>query len=282
MAYIDREIFAGNYYNRKQYHTGRYHPPGERRAKLRNPSPESVATANMKRATDNLMWKLNENFDLDDWWITLTYRGDHKTRDADAMAEDFFAFLKALRKLYRQNGEEVRFCSVMRVGKRGSRHFHMVLGALEEGKMKIRDFRKELQKIWPFGFVQSIPVWDRDDSGLFDFIAKYMIEESEITRKTLDRPNMKRYSCSRNLRAPTVKRHVVKRSGSFRCAARVPKGYKLLKDSEKLEADAWGHICYTYTCIRITPSVACGDSSTGGGAEHGGACSALFKEVKNE
>ena len=252
MAYIDREVFAGRYYSRKQYHTGRYHPKGEKRKKLGNVSPDSVAKANMKRATEHLTWKLNENFEVDDWWVTLTYERENKTRDADQMQQDFNAFMKAARKLYKDKDATLRFCSVMRVGIRGSRHFHLVMNSLDLAKRERTDFRKDLKKAWPFGFVKIVPVWDRDDSGVFDFIAKYMIEESEITRKALNRPNMKRYSCSRNLRPPTVSRKIVKRSGTFNCRPRIPKGYKLLKDSERLEADAWGHLSYSYTCIRIT------------------------------
>ena len=243
MSYIDREVFAGDFYQRRQYHTGRFHPRGEHRAARVNPSPESVKQANAMRARDTLMWKLNENFKIDDWWVTLTYEGkENKKRTYEQMQHDLTQFLKEMRKEYRSRGRELKFCAVIRVGKRSSRHFHLVMNDIE---------KKAFRKHWPYGFTKLKSVWERDDSGVFDFIAKYMIEESETSRETLQMPSMKRYTCSRNLRPPKIVKRIVKRSSTFRRKMRVPEGYKLIRDSEKTGVDLWGNAWYEYKCARI-------------------------------
>lgn len=242
MAYVRKTSIARDFRIERYYHTGRYHEKGERRGKKVNPSPQSVKEANEKRATEELMLKLNANFTVADYWVTLTYEKENKTRNLDEMKEDIRKFLRDVKREYKKQGEELKFVYVLRVGKRGARHFHLVMNKIDS---------KAISKHWKFGFCKIMMVYSRDDSGTFDYIADYMMKESEITRTVFEKENLKRYSCSRNLEKPIVEKVVIKRASTFRQKPKVPKGWKLIADSEKSGVNLYGHIYYEFKCIRI-------------------------------
>ena len=86
---------------------------------------------------------------------------------------------------------------VAEVGERGAMHIHMIINDI--------DMRK-IEKLWKYGYVSSKPL---DETGQYRKIAEYFIKYYQKTRKTTEKIQSKAYNCSRNLKRPEPKKHVM-------------------------------------------------------------------------
>ncbi len=240
MAYIERRVYAGKTVEVKRYHTRNQKSKGQPRIR-KEPTTEERKEANLRQCEEKLRQKLNENFSENDLLVTLSYRKENgnKTRTVEQMREDKRLFLRKLRKCYRDAGKELKFAYVPEIGPLGSRHHHIVLSGIDP---------KIIKDCWPFGFVDFKYL---EKSGNYKKIASYFIKYSEKTFRTVGRLAGQRYSCSRNLREPKVKKTVVSKADTFAKNVRVPKGYYLDSESERFGVDLYGNAFHSYILVRL-------------------------------
>ena len=144
-----------------------------------------------------------------------------------------------MRKVYKQDGQEMKYVETTEVGDRGATHIHMVINDI--------DMRK-IEKLWKYGFVSSKPL---DDTGQYRRLAEYFIKYYQKTRRTDKQIQKKAYNCSRNLKRPKPKKKVM-RGERFRKDIRVPKGWYLDKESvsEGITEDGYEFLFYTLVQIK--------------------------------
>lgn len=240
MAYIERRVYAGKTVEIKRYHTRQQKSKGQPRIR-KEPTTEERKEANLRQCEEKLRWKLNENFSENDLLVTLSYSKENgnKTRTAEQMKEDKKLFLDELRKKYKAEGRKMKFVYVAEIGPLGSRHHHLVLSGIDP---------KIIKDCWPYGFVDFKYL---DNSGNYKKIASYFIKYSEKTFRTVGKLAGQRYSCSRNLREPKVKKTVVTKADTFAKNVRVPKGYYIDKESERFGVDMYGNAFHQYILVRL-------------------------------
>lgn len=198
-------------YQRRVYATG------EKRSERKAPTPEQKKKENDLQAKRLLARKLEANFGEDDYFTTLTYKGDAPNQEEAKRRLD--KFIRGMREDYRKLGSELKYIVVTEwQGKRI--HHHIVMNGLPETP-------KLLKKNWPHGRPDMKLL---DESGDYEALAEYLIKETEKTFRDPESTRKQRYTCSRNLINPEPERKRIK-AKSFRQEPKPPKGYKIVEGS---------------------------------------------------
>ena len=243
MAYKRRKVWAGRGLYVAEYYTARQHPKGESRQKRQRPSTESVKASNERKARNRLKWKLNENFDVGDYFVTLTY-GNGRNKDVtwEEMQRDLNVFLRRVKYGYQKHGIELRYMATPEVGERGAKHFHLVMNAAAQGIIR---------KAWVHGFSSIKLVGPpADGRNTYDSIAEYMAKMSEKTRRVLGNDKIKRYTCSRNLKEPKEETADMLRDRFNRERPFCPKGYDIVESTMREYVNEYGYTVREYLCMR--------------------------------
>lgn len=217
----------------EEYHSGAKPPPGGRREK-RTPTPEEMEKANLRQKRRKAQLLLMNNFQADDYFVTLTYRPDERPKDLRQCQRQFKNFIARLRRAYAKGGEQLKWMRNIEVGSRGAWHIHLVVN-------RIRDTDILIRKNWTYGHPKSVLMYE---DGGFRKLAEYMTKTSGGLP-----PNQKGdcYSHSRNLTMPAAHRKEVKGNivsrGRFK-AVRIPKGYYM--DPESLYEGINAYTGYPY------------------------------------
>lgn len=124
--------------------------------------------------------------------------------------------LSDLKKIYKAQGQELKYIETAEIGERGAIHLHMVINDIDI---------REVKKLWSYGYVKAIPL---DSSGQYRKLASYFIKYFQKTRGTTEQIQKKAYNCSRNLIRPIPKKEVMW-GRVFRKEIKVPKGWYLDK-----------------------------------------------------
>ena len=151
------------------------------RNKTRKESRPTQRNLNNRNAVKRVIRLLNTNFDKNDIWITLTYKGNPSEEQARKDIQNYVRRLK--RYIERCKLEPLKYIYVTEAGEKRVHH-HVV--------MNFED-RDTAEAIWDKGRTQSRRL-QPDDYGL-EGMARY------ITKQKKD---SKRYACSRNLKQPKV------------------------------------------------------------------------------
>ncbi|MCM1365551.1 MAG: hypothetical protein NC122_10665 [Faecalibacterium sp.] len=246
MAYIKKTVIAGKTTEIKLYHTGKQRPKGEPRRKKTKPTSDEMKEVNFKNAENELRWLMCENFvGGEDLHLILKYNGKvNHVLTAEEMERDIHRFIRLMRTQLRNQGKELKYIFVYGIGKRKSRHFHMVINCSDV---------RLIQKCWSnttenAGRVSYEIMYDDGD---FSRLAWYFIEHSRITFEALHKWTGQRYHPSRNLRKPVIKREEVTRSSTFRNLPHVPDGYELIDKYVKSGFDVFGYRYFEYRIRKI-------------------------------
>ena len=216
MPYVEAITKAGKTIEVERYYTNRYGQRGQHRGDKVKPTPEEMLRINNRIAEKKLRRILNANFKAGDYHLVLSYakaRGEPH-RERDEMKADIRNFLKALRSEYRARGKELKYVHVPEVGKKGARHHHLVINALDTGIV---------QACWPHGRIHVNPL---DSSGNYKDLAAYLIKYS--SRKHVDDEKLsgKRWNSSRNLEHPQPQIKIISQRAWYRTEATIPNKYK--------------------------------------------------------
>lgn len=213
MFYRDT-IVAGRTVIRSLRANSRVNTENKKRRPKQNPTSEAVQKVNFRNAVKILTAKLNHNFKPGDKHLVLTYSDVVKPMEAKNLLDKF---LRNMRNYCKRNGIEFKWVAVTEY-KHTRIHHHLVMSNVDE---------EVLQRYWKHGYVRSTQL---DASGNYYKLADYLLKETEKTFREENSPQKKRYSSSRNVVMPEVKRERV--SGrEMREAVKALKGYYVDEDT---------------------------------------------------
>ena len=237
MPYLLQEVKAGLITEIKKYYSSQYHAKGERGSKTKE-SSEAQKRQNQKIAEDHLRWLMNTNFKGGDYLIRLDF-SKWPPLDSIEMQNMTAKAIRQLKRLYHKEGLELKYIYVKEVGKRSSRHLHMICNRIDT---------EILRTWWPYGGIHIDPI---DSSGQYGQIASYFIKYAGRTEDAEGKLIGKRYYASRNLKKPQITRRVI-RANRFKNTPKVPKGYYLDKDSVRNGiSDITGWEYFSYTLVKL-------------------------------
>lgn len=215
MPYIKTTWIAGNTIEVAKTYSARYGKKIARGANI-NKTPAAVKRYNAQMAERELRLLINENFGYQDYHVTLTYRKEERP-DPETAKKQLSRFLGKLRRAYRKAGKELRWISVTEY-KRTAIHHHVILNRHDIGL---------IADAWPYGRPKIVQL---DNTGDYAALAAYLIKETSKTFGEPDSPNKKRWSASRNLRKPKVKKQVIP-AEHWAADPKPVKGYQLIRNS---------------------------------------------------
>ena len=235
MPYIHEVVRAGITEEHRKYHTWYLHPPGEKRGKRASPSEERIRQSNQRQAERKLRGLMNENFSDGDYLLTLDFY-THKPRDSTEMQKLTAGFIRNLRYRLKKRGVTPKYLYVMEIGKRSSRHVHMII---ERTELAL------ITECWKYGGVHCTPLYS---GGQYRQIASYFLKYA-LKTETTEKMVGKKWYGSRNLKKPKVIKRIIL-ARTFREEAREKKGWNLDKASEYRGITAEGYPYYEYTYIK--------------------------------
>lgn len=217
MAYIRKQYICGDVIEVEEYHNGRYGAPGESRQKKKKPSKEQIQKQNHLNKIKTIRQLLRTNFRANDYLLDITYRKECRPPDMEILKKDIGRFTRKLRKEYRKRGYELKWVRNCEIGIRGAPHCHMVVNRIPELDIILRE-------VWQEGRVFTNLLYD---DGKFKRLAEYLAKSPESSP---DKVQESKYSSSRNLKKPKVKKKVMGRR-SWSDKAPKKRHYDLDKDS---------------------------------------------------
>ena len=239
--YWEREVRAGNTIEVKRYHTGRARPRGQPRQKRYSETTFSQEEVNRKNAEDMLRWLLNTNFGYGDYHIVLNYQREpcDPYRTFDEMRCDVSRFIRNLKRRYLNEGKEMKYIYVIEVGEKSSRHTHVVLNGISI---------KLIQDCWQFGRITCTPL---DRSGDYRRLGNDLLKYSDNTFRNVGAAMKTRYSRSRNLQLPNIRKTLIKKASTYRKLPVAKKGYEIIADTVEYGVDNFGYPFMKYSMVRL-------------------------------
>lgn len=175
---------------------------------------EAVQKNNDRLAVKMLARLLNMNFFPGDFHTTLTYAVDLSPEEAK---HQLSLFISRMRNEYRKLGKEFYYVAVTEY-KNKRIHHHIVMNYIDS---KIIDKQWKLGHIW-------LSTLDR--SRNYTELAEYLVKETQQTFREPENSTKRRWTASRNLKRPIVKRERVSVAQLF-AEPKAFKGYQIDKDS---------------------------------------------------
>lgn len=209
---------------------------GQRR-KRSNITPEAVVKNNDRIAERNLTRLINTNFGTGSGHFTLTYKVEPETPQRGKKDIDYM--MRKLRKEMRKHEQELKYIIVTEYKNRRIHH-HVLLNTIDASMV---------DRLWGKGFIKMSIL---DNTGSYRKLAEYLIKETQKTFRDEDSPRRKRYSPSRNLVKPIIKREYVSGAELFNDPKPI-KGYYIDQDSvRRYEHPVTGleHLEYTEIAIK--------------------------------
>lgn len=184
----------------------------ELRAKRVKVSTDQQKEINRHRAQKNLMMLIADNFKEKDLYLTLTYAD--KVPPADQMNKDMDAFLKGLRKIYKNSSTTLKYIAILENLHGGGRgHGHILINSIAALDLSM------LKSIWSCGRIKAELFGGTIDDC--SRLAAYFKKETVVKKSG-------RIRTSQSLSRPAEKKEQVTRSECYNTAhIRPPKGYYL-------------------------------------------------------
>ena len=244
MAYWLEVWCGGKVKEIRKYHSYKSPCKGERRSKKGKATCKTQEEINLRIATTNLRRLMNANFCDDDYLVVYDYRPEERPADSKEMQEDMREFLKRLRKIYKQEGQVLKYIYVKERGKRGAAHIHIMISRC--GDKNIADI---LKSCWDKGRVHIDPL---DTDGQYEKIANYFHKYASKTIETEGELIGKRYYPSKNLDRPEPEKKMIRGVNTYYEKIKVEPGYYLEKDSVVSGKTADGYDYFSYTLHQIS------------------------------
>lgn len=200
----------------EEYHTGRYGAPGMSRIGKRKATPEEMAKVNQWRREKNCRHKLRTYFDVNDYYVTLTYQADLRPADMAEAKKHFAALIRKLQRRYKKAGYELRYIRNIEVGTRNGWHVHLVIN-------RIPGLDVMISECWPYGY-PDIKMLRKFRE--FAELAAYLVK----TPKTDSRLREANYSSSRNMPLPDPVQKIYLRWKTWK-KPKIKEGWELDRDS---------------------------------------------------
>lgn len=201
-----------------------------------NPTSEAVKKINLRNAERKLTALLNNNFKDGDYHLTLTYKGDAPS-PAEAK-KDVTKFIRNIRNKMKRSEQIFKYIQVTEYHNHRIHH-HIVCSAIDPDI---------ITSYWSKGGVNIKPL---DTNGNYCKLAEYLIKETEKTFRLPESATKRRWSGSRNLVMPEVKREIVS-AKELDKELKAVKGYQIDQDSiRRYEHKILGIDCLEYIMISL-------------------------------
>lgn len=235
MFYRDT-IIAGKTIIRSLKAVSRINTETQKRRAKTNPTSEAVRKINLKNAVKILTAKLNHNFKQGDYHIVLTYGETLEPQDAKRALE---RFIRNVRNYCRKNNIDFKWVAVTEY-KHKRIHHHIVMSKIDTDV---------IDKYWPHGYEYPVVL---DETGNYYALAEYLLKETEKTFRSDNSPQKRRYSSSRNVVMPEVKREKIAGREVYH-DIKTPKGYSVDEDTVR----KYEHAILRVECMEYI--MVCGD-----------------------
>lgn len=167
---------------------------GKKRQPKQNATPEAVRKVNLRNAVRHLTAILNHNFSEHDYHLTLTY-ADTEPGKADAQ-KALHRFLVNMKNYCKKRDLEWKWIAVTEYENHRIHH-HVVCSGIDPDVINEK---------WKNGWVNFKSL---DESGNYYRLAEYLIKETEKTFRQKDAAAKKRYTGSRTIVIPEIKKELV-------------------------------------------------------------------------
>ncbi|MDE7194047.1 MAG: hypothetical protein K2O14_08765 [Oscillospiraceae bacterium] len=158
-----------------------------RRTKTRA-SPPKIKKLNNEYSRKYFRWLLFNNFDKDDYHLTLTFEEEFPR---DKARRELTNYIQRLRRYYKKHGVQMKYMYVTEDKRSGSRlHYHIVLS----GGVP----RDEIENRWHCGWANADRLKPDKKDGLFG-LSKYLTK----SKKHCDKFE-RSWNCSTNLKRPDI------------------------------------------------------------------------------
>lgn len=171
-----------------EYHKAAYGGPGKKREKREKPTREELARYNQILRERKCRWKLRNNFNVHDYFTTLTFRKEERPADMSDAKKIFAQFIRRLKAAYKKRGHVLKWIRNIEVGSKGGWHIHLVLN-------RIPDLDILLADLWTVGFAKTVLLYQK---GEFEDLAAYLTKTPETDKRLREAD----HSTSRNLPVP--------------------------------------------------------------------------------
>nr|DAZ37089.1 MAG TPA: protein of unknown function DUF1424 [Caudoviricetes sp.] len=249
MPYVRRTTRAGKTIEVEYYYTSRYNKKGAKKKDKVKPTKEEQKKINTKVAERKLRLLIAANYGYGDYHLILDYirRKGQADRSYEQMKKDIQIFLRECRKLYKKAGIEFKYIHVMEVGKKGSRHHHLIVNRIDT---------KLLQQAWYKAYEghNRVKVFPLDDSGNYAELASYLIKYTTEHIQDKDRLQGKRWASSKNLVHPQPQYEIVTQRSWFRKEPKPLAGYYIDKDSVEYGIESpeyYGYGWFRYRMVQL-------------------------------
>lgn len=262
MPWYERKTTSGRLLEVERYYATR---DGRRISRSANvdESDEEQKTMNNVQAKNRMRRNLLANFspETGDMLVTFTASGDASRKTLDAMWKKFIGKVKAERA--RRGLPECKWVKVPHC-QSGRWHFHVVMS----GGMEL----SELHELWGKQHRVNASVLNLSDNyrGLVNYLLgeeKPRKGETEGNAREKRAKFKRRWSCSKNLAKPVVKKREISQR-TMRLDPKAPKGYRLLPEWVK-KTDQFGNLYVHFECVRLEEEQRSSGSKRGGGSERG-------------
>lgn len=221
----------------QRYAYGLFGAPGKKRSK-RGKQTEQSRKKNKKQRGRYIQRLMLANFKPGDLHVILQHRKEDRPETFEDGKNRLKAFLRRIRKYYKDRGYECKYIAVTERGKRRAvLHHHIILEAIDENAMHTLP---AITACWD-GYVKTSVLYE---DGNFEQLAEYLVkaegkEECEGAS----------YSRSRNLKEPVVEKKTVFRRGWDETPT-APEGWKITGLVNKINPYT-GKPCQRYFLKRI-------------------------------
>ena len=242
MPYILTTCYAGKTIEVSKSFSARYKKKGMLRGKIEKVTSEQMLKINERNAETNLRRLINTNYKTGDLHITLTYKKDNRIKPEEAKKE-LDKYLRPLRKIYKKNGEELRYIIVTEY-KNKAIHHHLIVNAVDGVSVK------EFDRLWKMGRTRFTYL---DDTGQYAALAHYLIKETRKTFREEGAPSHRRWNPSRNLKKPIIEKEIIE-AKKWKKDPKPLKGYLLEVDTVKEgihDVTGWPYQFYSMVKVGI-------------------------------
>lgn len=243
MPYFEKRIYSGRMLEVERY----YATKGGRPAGSRNAAESAKAQEELNSVQSwRKLWRmLNCNFSRAAGDLCITLRFSRKVDEAEANRQ-YTAFMRRIRAARKKRElDELRYI-LIRESQSGRQHAHMVLNA----GLALED----LSQLWGQGMLWGAMLADTDNHKE---LARYLTQQKKQRKGSSSPENAKdprkkgkrRWTCSRNLKKPIVKKRAC-RPVTIHTMPRAPKGYELTPEVWR-DADCQGNMWLRWVCRKL-------------------------------
>lgn len=215
----------------------RIYIPRKGRAEKQNPTPDQMQVVNERDAEDKLRLIIDNNFYVDDFYLTFTYSAILDSLEAKKTMHNF---MRRLAYFYKKRGKILKYILVTEYKKRI--HHHVLINQFVELTTTV------LRKLWPHGWAKKESYGGTAEDA--KKIASYFIKEKKSAFYQDQEKFKKRWSCSENLKKPIEHNRIIK-AKEWSSMIKVPRGYYLDTDSVRIGVNHAGYPYQFYRVIKV-------------------------------